>query len=135
MRKILFRGQTRVHGERVNVFGQPQPGKWVYGGIFPAPENGDFAVIYQTEPQVEKFTVYAETVGQFTGLVDKDGQMIFEGDVVSDAIGNKYTVEWAEGWFGFQMVSGNEHVTFCSDDTGQCHALKVIGNIFDPAEQ
>ncbi len=32
MREILFRGQTRRHGEKVNMRGDKLPGRWVYGG-------------------------------------------------------------------------------------------------------
>lgn len=70
-RVIKFRGQTRRKGEYlVNMAGDKCDSNWVYGGIFPQNRNGDFAVIYQQEPKIEKFTVYADTVGQYTGLHD-----------------------------------------------------------------
>lgn len=65
-RKILFRGQVRRKGDRTSISGEPLPGVWVLGGVFPQNKGYDYAIIYQQEPKVEKYVVYAETVGQYT---------------------------------------------------------------------
>lgn len=89
MREILFRGQTRKYGEKVMIgTGKKLPGQWVYGGIFPG--EGDYSVIYgyengakHTISNLKKFVVYTDTVGEYIGLNDCEGEKIFEGDIVS----------------------------------------------------
>lgn len=140
MREILFRGQTRRKGEKVYMNGNPVPSNWVYGGIFPQNRGGDFAIIYQQDPEIKKFTVYADTVGQYTGLVDKNGNKIFEGDIVKYIIG-KGEYEFAEFEYGniiflnggFQIAGKPCDLCVCSFDTKDFD-LEVIGNIYDNPE-
>lgn len=82
-KNILFRGQTRKKGEKVTMSGTPIPSNWVFGGIFPQNNGGDFAIIYQQDPEIQKFPVYAETVCQYTGKNDKYGGKIFENDIIT----------------------------------------------------
>lgn len=143
MREILFRGQTRRYGEKVNMAGDKLPSNWVYGGVFPQNYGGDFAIIYQQEPEIEKFAVYADTVGQYTGAKDKNRVKIFEGDIIqvrfeTDAeLPNESTVwyenyevywddrshEWRVRVFGY-----DESLWEYDED------CEVVGNIYDNPE-
>ena len=80
---ILFRGQTRRFGEKVRATdGFPLPSNFVYGGLFPANDGQDFAIIYQQYPDIKKFAVYADTVGQYINRDDIHGVKIFDGDIL-----------------------------------------------------
>ena len=71
-REILFRGKSIEVGE------------WVYGSLDLSEQTGFTHVIitHDKHKPWNKKAVITETVGQFTGLLDKNGVMIFEGDTV-----------------------------------------------------
>ena len=142
MREILFRGQIRKKGEKVRLDGSPVDGIWVFGGVTQFNRGG--AIIYQTEPRIEKFPVHGDTVGQYTGLTDKNGRKIFEGDIVN-LKGNPAYPSWgivdynalivySDG--AFSAIDGTEedHGSRRYNFTRAELDVEVIGNIHDSPE-
>ena len=66
MREILFRGKRTDNGE------------WVYGTPIPYPDGN----VVMCRAFKRNHNVSSKTVGQFTGLYDKNGRKVFEGDII-----------------------------------------------------
>lgn len=132
MREILFRGQTRRKGQKVRMDGTPVDSNWVYGGICLG--TGDFSIIYTRDP-VDKYSVYTDTVSQYTGLTDKNGTKIFEGDIVRC---NRTMCDNEEmvGYIVYDdcCFSVKENKTPNQPAMDLCDDFEVIGNIHDNPE-
>lgn len=124
MREILFRGKRKDSGE------------WVEGRLLAAdvivPSGQEFILeancIYGCDKPIIAYDVDKETVGQFTGLTDKNGNKIFEGDIVISPNGTMGYVEWQNGECAYLVNILDDLQTM--DD---CE-YEVIGNIYDNPE-
>ena len=119
MREIKFRGKSENNGE------------WLYGGIEINVQK-HFAIIYdERTPYDNEYSVIPESVGQYTGLNDKHGKEIYEGDVVQyhpeANAGVGRVVYEGSGFYVIDEFNG------LLDDFATL-GIEVIGNITDNPE-
>ena len=129
MRDILFRGKRIDNGE------------WVEGGYYVEKAGGYLTAVFivenLTDRVVERHRVDPSTVGQYTGLTDKNGKRIFEGDIVRFKwdVGRDYffVIDFSDGEFCATPVHSLDDV-WQFRIRGENEKLVVIGNIHDNPE-
>ena len=139
MREILFRGK-RLQG-----------GEWVEGYLFKSDinkkerESGKATLIFTpdcdtfiTVPECHNsFMVVSDTVGQYTGLKDKNGKRIFEGDVAKVLQGKDKDIAYVgfeNGAFMLYPKTGNIYERTLWEYWYNDWDVEVIGNITDNPE-
>ena len=126
MREIKFRGMSC--------------GFWAHGNLHirKHDEYGDCAyIIGFTQNPSSTTIVDINTIGQFTGMHDKNGKEIYEGDIVQYSLDCKKDI----GYIPFHARSASfrviaKHTDFGIGNRGSLHelALEVVGNIHDNPE-
>ena len=131
MREILFRGKTEI-SER-----------WVVGDLLQWSDGEMCICENRNHFEKDKYRVIPETVGQYTGLTDNNGNKIFEGDIFEcyvdydDSFGYSQTssflavVVWDEKHFCYGMKVDDEIQDF-SDWYWESSFL--VGNVTDNPE-
>ena len=135
MREILFRGKSKSLNK----------GRWIYGSFI---EDTDLNACCIIDRSLVYELVDRETVGQYTCLTDKNGKMIFEGDIIRAVTLDTGTECLAVVCFGnfIDENNGDEYIGFFIEFDGikttitqlameGCkNRIEIIGNIFDNPE-
>lgn len=121
MREILFRGKRVDNGE------------WVYGDLLhPDIYGNGYSIEDFTKEKSNCYDVIPESVSEFTGLTDKNGKKIFEGDIVKlylidgEEIG---VIKYNDKMCRFMFFTKDGSYSF--DDTDD---FEIIGNTHDNPE-
>ncbi len=146
MREILFRAKDEASN------------KWVYGYYVHLPSAAGSVHIMQVpagnpDESNKAYYIIPETVGEYTGLIDKNGKMIFEGDILRSFLCKmkvisvvKYGAFRPDFFYACAEDKGYDinkkiYGLFAKDNNGQemmfaedMHLAEIIGNIHDDPE-
>lgn len=128
MREILFRGKRTYNGA------------WAFGCYSYDRFTETTEICSFDSDRGYAYAVIPETVGQYTGLTDKNGIMIFEGDIVSTDLERPYNiVVFRDGCFMFNCNDGDQDyydimLPILRSEHTHYEYGEVIGNIYDNPE-
>ena len=129
MREILFRGKRTINGD------------WVYGDFVHGNERKslrDSIFVYDRETQsFNDYDINPSTLGQYTGLTDKNGKRIFEGDVAKVLQGKDKDIAYVgfeNGAFMLYPKTGNIYERTLWSYWYNDWDVEVVGNITDNPE-
>ena len=122
MRDIIFRGKREDNGEWIT-----ESETYI--------KDGDGTWLCDESNDVVK--VIPETVGQYTGLTDRNGKKIFEGDILGGYLDDNYPenqtvmeVVWCNYWWGTKEIGCDPDLLEWEDG----EILEIVGNVFDNPE-
>ena len=133
-REILFRAKAINRNPNREYRTNYKNGDWVYG-LLTREKDKEYPEIcaqMTNTDGISNIDVDMDTLGQFTGKTDKNGNKIFEGDIVEyefDEIGKqKAIIYWNFDYAGF-LLNPLDNFQFTRTEDG-----RVIGNIYDNPE-
>ena len=149
-RQVLFRGKRIIEPIKIDRYA---PNGWVCGGLIEVDDEEAYILPYDISGEMYRNRPYRfrandfeytimlaevdpKTIGQFTGLTDKKGKKIFEGDIVKVTTGiegykSTYHSTIQEVKYNAEMCGIAVFLPFDNSDMVE---IEVIGNIYDNKE-
>ena len=163
MREIKFRGKAIMSIEELELMGIEHDSGWVYGNLI---KNGNRPMITADILEEIDESIYPEwwvvvepeSVGQYTGMKDKNGTPIYEGDIVTgesfetsmlkhwktgllkhldyevEYVPEMYVIKYHEASFKTFNSKGNWVAVLNHHVSSEVKDLQVIGNVFENPE-
>lgn len=120
MREILFRGKQTTSGE------------WSCGYIYS--DRKKTYIAYEGEKDCIIHKIIPSTVGRYTGLTDKNGKKVFEGDIIKGKEKATYAIGYSDATAGFYAKATLPQRILPCMNIGTMKHYEVIGNIHDNPE-
>ena len=113
--------------------GKTKDGEWVYGYYLPSIyEDVDIITVLEFFNLKQKnYHVLKETVGQFTGLLDKNGKEIYEGDIVQCGTFRYKVIYEGSRFASFALKRKEDTFLHYFGEAMESAECEVIGNIHD----
>ena len=130
MREILFRAKRKDNGKWIEGYYQKR---------YCLSDNEESLIFHVDSYKVWEYAeIIPETLCQFTGLCDKNGNKIWENDILMAHLDESYpedatyeTVEWGiAGWVAHETGSTDREYL----DEFDLEHFEVVGNVFDNPE-
>lgn len=126
MREILFKGAQKVDCTKSLI--------WYEGSVIIETDGYTGEKEYYIQNENGSYLVIPKTIGQYTGLTDKNGKKIFEGDILKGKFGTGM-VNYNNGCF---CVKGYPYKSYFNnpaiDVVMNEDCIEIIGNIHDNPE-
>lgn len=125
MRMIKFRGKDIYNDQ------------WIYGLVQHIAPKNDWGIEYIVDDNGNYGVVEIDikTLGQFTGLSDKDGKDIYEGDILGKESFVPWAVVWDEWGACFAVYNVNDpNKTLWGFNANGSFTHTIIGNIYENPE-
>lgn len=135
-REIKFRAKIIMDIEPLAM----KRGHWVYGHYYEDLHQGEWCSWIQDCNDITHYKVDKDTLGQFTGLLDKNGKEIYEGDIIRsyDSENNPiiHSISWDNKKACYVATMLQYPLLGGSIDKGWIDEFEkeVIGNVFDNPE-